>query len=184
MCSLWYNPDVCYNIWIWKKTWRIFSRLFQENPAPAIHGSTGNVFFNIIFMKPGPWLIEVWIFVYLCNKFPLIQCDSYKTTEEEMLSPDKGHSQGTVAVQWEQVWEIPWSVSAGKYDSSIFGHGGGMLTWASMHHATTCVWRYKENIYRKLFSRTDISILNCLLYNWKTISRLEKNEDCLVLKPI
>lgn len=46
--------------------------------------------------SPGNQLIQVQVFLNLSNGFLLIRCDRYKTTRDNMISPDKRRSQGTV----------------------------------------------------------------------------------------
>lgn len=64
--------------------------------------------------SPGNRLVQVWIFLNLSNGFLLIRCDRYKTTAENMLSPDKRRRQGTVARKSqtgdrkENIWRVDW----------------------------------------------------------------------------
>lgn len=53
-------------------------------------------FLNIIFRIPGLWVTEAWIFLYLKNKsLSLFHCNSYNTTDEDLLFFDKRRNQST-----------------------------------------------------------------------------------------
>ncbi len=78
-------------------------------------------------------MVQIWAGHFLPkNMFLLIHCDSYKTTEEYLLSPDKRRSQGTVAAR-----SVPW----GKENTTSLRHrrrekgvkGGAKCCGACVH---------------------------------------------------
>lgn len=69
-----------------------------QQPIPSAMACQETSFSNIIFIKLGLLVTEVWIFLYRNTMFLLIYCDSYKTTEEHAVSLDKRRTKDTVAV--------------------------------------------------------------------------------------